>query len=206
MKNQIVLNEQDLHFLVEDAVKNYLVENGLEEINWGGMKNVLRGAFGKDDQGERNFNFNFRQTYNSGTIFSNFNKYAKQAITAINGMIEIANSTQNQQINTYLEQVKNTLNNTVDYFEKVARNVAYGNANYKNNSNPFKLGNNRANKLGYYNMYAKPQSNKKITSTRPANSNAATTNGKPTEVPNSNAATINGKQQTPREYLGIRNG
>jgi hypothetical protein len=55
-------------------------------------------------------------------------------------------------------------------------------------------------------MYAKPQSNKKTTSTRPANSNAATTNGKPTEVPNSNAATINGKQQTPREYLGIRNG
>lgn len=38
----IRLTEQDLHFLVEEAVKGYLVENGMDERGWGGLKNVAQ--------------------------------------------------------------------------------------------------------------------------------------------------------------------
>lgn len=37
----IQLTEQDLHFLVEDTVRNILKENGMDEAAWGGLKNVL---------------------------------------------------------------------------------------------------------------------------------------------------------------------
>ena len=38
----IQLTEQDLHMLVEDAVRNILKENGMEEGFWGGMKNLAQ--------------------------------------------------------------------------------------------------------------------------------------------------------------------
>lgn len=37
-KEQIQLSEQDLHFLVEEAVKEYMIQEGL----WGGMKNLAQ--------------------------------------------------------------------------------------------------------------------------------------------------------------------
>ena len=39
----IQLTEQDLHMLVEDSVRTYLKENGMEEGIWGGLKNVASG-------------------------------------------------------------------------------------------------------------------------------------------------------------------
>lgn len=36
-RNQIVLSEQDLHMLVEDAVRIYLTENGMDEGFWGNL-------------------------------------------------------------------------------------------------------------------------------------------------------------------------
>ena len=39
-KQTIQLTEQDLHMLVEDAVRTYLVNEGMEEGIWGGMKNL----------------------------------------------------------------------------------------------------------------------------------------------------------------------
>jgi N12 class adenine-specific DNA methylase len=44
-KEQIVLTEQDLHMLVEDAVKLYLQENNMEEGVWGGF-GALGSKFG----------------------------------------------------------------------------------------------------------------------------------------------------------------
>lgn len=38
----IQLTEQDLHMLVEDAVRNILKEDGMEEGFWGGMKNLAQ--------------------------------------------------------------------------------------------------------------------------------------------------------------------
>ena len=37
-KKQIQLTEQDIHFLVEEAVKEYMIQEGL----WGGMKNLTQ--------------------------------------------------------------------------------------------------------------------------------------------------------------------
>ena len=46
MKNRpIQLTEQDLHFLVENAVQAYLTENGMEEGFWGGLS-TLGSKFG----------------------------------------------------------------------------------------------------------------------------------------------------------------
>jgi len=36
-KKQIQLTEQDIHFLVEDAVRNYLINEGIDEGFWGGL-------------------------------------------------------------------------------------------------------------------------------------------------------------------------
>ena len=42
-KKPIQLTEQDLHMLVEDAVRVYLKENGMDEC-WGGLKNMMGAA------------------------------------------------------------------------------------------------------------------------------------------------------------------
>lgn len=38
----IQLTEQDLHMLIEDAVRNYLINEGIDEGFWGGMKNLAQ--------------------------------------------------------------------------------------------------------------------------------------------------------------------
>ena len=143
----IRLTEQDLHFLVEEAVKGYLVENGMEEGVWGGLKNVWNGM--------KNLNFNVGQTYNSGNLSSNFQKLANQAQEAINGMIEIANSTKNPQISRYLTQVNKTIDSSVTYFNNVSQQVAQGNMQYNQNNNAFKADKNQINKMGFNKMYNK---------------------------------------------------
>jgi len=46
MKNQVIsLTEQDLQFIVEDAVKNYLISEGIDEISLGGLS-ALGSKFG----------------------------------------------------------------------------------------------------------------------------------------------------------------
>ena len=43
MNKPVQLTEQDLHFLVENAVKAYLTESGMvDEGFWGGMKNLAQ--------------------------------------------------------------------------------------------------------------------------------------------------------------------
>ena len=42
-KKQIQLTEQDLHMLVEDAVRIYLKEQRIDEL-WGGLKNMMGAA------------------------------------------------------------------------------------------------------------------------------------------------------------------
>lgn len=147
MDKLIQLTEQDLHMLVEDTVSSILKENGVEEGVWGGLKNVWQGA----KQG----NFNVGQTYNSGNIASNFQKYAQQAMQAIRGMSQIATDTGNKQIDVYLAQVMDTLNNTVKFFNNTASKVASGDMSYRynkdNGHNIFKVNNKNLNRMGYKN-------------------------------------------------------
>jgi hypothetical protein len=146
-KKPIRLTEQDLHFLVENAVQAYLVNEDVNEGVWGGLKNVWNGM----KQG----NLNVGQTYNSGNLSSNFQKFANQAQEAIKGMMEIANNTNNPQISRYLTQVNNTIGKSVTYFNNVSQQVAQGNTLYNQNNNAFKIDNNQINKMGYNKMYNK---------------------------------------------------
>jgi ribosomal protein S20 len=58
----IRLTEQDLHFLVEEAVKGYLVENGMDEGIWGGLKNVAQKGASAVGRGLQNAGRNVRST------------------------------------------------------------------------------------------------------------------------------------------------
>ena len=126
-KKQIVLTEQDLHMLVEDAVKTYLVNEGVDEGWWGGVQNALHGAFGRNDQGQRNWNFNFGQTYRSGRDASSFKSYLQQVESAIEGMKQVATKTGNQEIIGDLDAVYKNLSNISQQYSQQATNVANGN-------------------------------------------------------------------------------
>ena len=121
--SKIRLTEEDLHMLVEDAVKAYLVNEDM----WGGLKNAWQGAFGKNDQGQRNYNFNLGQTYRSGNLSSSFNSYVQQAGKAIQGMQTIAKETGNNKLVSDLDTVFVNLTNIGKEFTTQASNIANGN-------------------------------------------------------------------------------
>ena len=110
MKNQqIALNEQELHMLIEDAVNNYLVNEGI----WGGVQNAYRGV-------KYNNNWNFGRTFTAGKYASSFEKYAKQAINALRQLANITNQTNNEKLaSIYNSWIKN-----LDYQASEYRNVA----------------------------------------------------------------------------------
>ena len=117
-KKQIRLTEQDLHMLVEDAVKTYLVKEGVDESVWGGLKNVWQGA--------KNWNFNVGQTYRAGNWASSFNNYAQEAQSALQEMITIARQTKNPTIAKELTNIKTMLGRAAAGYTKMANQVAKG--------------------------------------------------------------------------------
>lgn len=149
-KKQIVLTEQDLHMLVEDAVRVYLQENDMGEGIMGGLQNVWQGA--------KNFNFNMGANYKAGNLASNFAKYAQQAQNAMEQMRQIAQSTNNNQISTYLGRVSKTLEKTVGMFNQTAQKIAQGNGqNGQDAMGNFKLNQQQMGKMGYNNMLSNDQ-------------------------------------------------
>lgn len=137
--NRIKLTEQDLHILVEDAVRTYLMNEGIDETMMGGLKNAWHGAFGKNDQGQRNWNFNFGQNYRNGNFASSFEKYAQQATQALEGMKTMATSSKNTSINKYLDQIVSNIQNVSQQFSQQATNIANGQQlKMKRVTNPWK--------------------------------------------------------------------
>ena len=114
----IQLTEQDLHILVEDAVKTYLTENELGEGVWGGLKNVWQGA--------KNWNFNVGQTYRAGNWASSFNSYAQEAQDALEQMRTIAQQTKNPTIAKQLSNIRTMLGRAAAGYTKMANQVAKG--------------------------------------------------------------------------------
>ena len=114
----IQLTEQDLHMLVEDAVKTYLTENELGEGVWGGLKNVWQGA--------KNWNFNVGQTYKAGNWASSFNSYAQEAQNALEQMRTIAQQTKNPTIAKQLRSISTMLGRAAAGYTKMANQVAKG--------------------------------------------------------------------------------
>jgi DNA-binding ferritin-like protein len=105
--DKIRLTEQDLHMLVEDAVKNYL-----NEVSWGGVNNAW--------QGIKKGNFNVGQTYNAGKFASQFNKYSQQAQNALAQMINISKQTKNKSIATELGNINKMIGKTAKGFTNMA--------------------------------------------------------------------------------------
>ena len=112
----IRLTEQDLHFLVEESVKGYLRENGMQEDVWGGLKNAWNGI----KQG----NLNIGTTYKTGNWASSFQKYAQQVGEIIQKMQGIAQKSGNQQIVKDLASVNKQFLNTAQAFNQMAQNAA----------------------------------------------------------------------------------
>ena len=111
-KKQIQLTEQDIHFLVEEAVKEYMIQEGL----WGGLKNVWQGA----KQG----NLNVASTYKAGNWASSFGKYEQQVQRIIGKMQQIANNSNNQELASSLDNISQQFSQAAVNFNQMANNVA----------------------------------------------------------------------------------
>ena len=113
-KKPIRLTEQDLHMLVEDAVKTYLVnEVGLP--SWGGIKNAWGGV--------KKGNWYLGQTYKTGKYASQFNSYAKQAQDALAQLKNIAKQTNNKEIADEITNTSRMLGKASTGFVRMAKNT-----------------------------------------------------------------------------------
>ena len=116
LNQPIRLTEQDLHFLVEESVKGYLRENGMQEDVWGGLKNAWNGV----KQG----NLHVGTTYKTGNWASSFQKYAQQVSGIIQKMQGIAQKSGNQQIYNDLASVRDQFFKTAQAYNQMAQNAA----------------------------------------------------------------------------------
>lgn len=117
---QIQLTEQDLHILVEDAVRTYLRENGMEEGVWSGMKNAMRGI--------GNGNFHMMQNYRSGSYAGSIQKYGQNAINALNQFKGILNKSGAQQIVPQIENISSELTKIMNNYQNIAQQSSNKNA------------------------------------------------------------------------------
>jgi len=113
----IRLTEQDLHFLVEESVKGYLRENGMQEDVWGGLKNAWNGVVNHG-------NFNLGTTYKTGNWASSFQKYAQQVAGIIQKMQVIAQKSKQDQIYNDLASVRDQFFKTAQAYNQMAQNAA----------------------------------------------------------------------------------
>lgn len=155
-KQQIQLTEQDLHFLVEDAVKVYLRENGMEEGVWSGMKNMARGI--------GNGNFHMMQNYRSGSYAGSIQKYGQNAQKALSQFKNILDKSGAQQIGQQVQTISQELGKIMSNYQQIATQASnkqsvqqsannaqadgqvQGTApNVNQNSNPYPVGNSMGN-------------------------------------------------------------
>lgn len=116
MEKRIRLTEQDLHMLVEDAVRTYLTENEMEEGFWGGVGNAFRSV--------GNGNWNPRQAYSQGSWASSMKKYCTSAQQGLQGVQNIMMKSGDQQGANTVGQLINNLNQLVTNYQANARNAS----------------------------------------------------------------------------------
>lgn len=112
MKNSnkpIQLTEQDMQFLVKEALKSYITENDIDEGIWDGMKTLGRSVGKKMADGAANVKNNFgsnmqamgkkmgkaynnaKNTYRTGSITGDAQKYISNATNALNSLLQADN-------------------------------------------------------------------------------------------------------------------
>lgn len=112
MKNSnkpIQLTEQDMQFLVKEALKSYITENNIDEGIWDGMKTFGRSVGNKMADGAANVKNNLgsnmramgkkmgkaynyaKNTYQTGSITGDAQKYISNATNALNSLLQADN-------------------------------------------------------------------------------------------------------------------
>lgn len=112
MKNSnkpIQLTEQDMQFLVKEALKLYIKENNIDEDIWDGTKTLVRSVRNKMADGAANVKNNLgpkmramgkkigdaynnvKNTYQTGSITGDAQKYISNATNALNSLLQADN-------------------------------------------------------------------------------------------------------------------
>ena len=112
MKNSnkpIQLTEQDMQFLVKEALKSYITENNIDEDIWDGTKTLVRSVGKKMADGAANVKNNLgpkmqamgkkignaynnvKNTYQTGSITGDAQKYISNATNALNSLLQADN-------------------------------------------------------------------------------------------------------------------
>ena len=124
MKNNkpIQLTEQDLHFLVEDAVRNILKENGMEE---GALWNAFKQKGQQIGQNIGNMARNMQQTYQTGKQNTKLQQYANNLIAQVNNFVEMASQFPDmaelvKASQNYETQVRNIMQNSNDNLANIS--------------------------------------------------------------------------------------
>lgn len=112
VKKQIELTEQDLHALVEDAVRTYFINEDMDEGIWSGMKNVARGV--------GNGNFHMMQNYRSGSYAGSIQKYGQQAQNALSQFKNILDKSGSQQIGQQVQTISQELGKIMANYQQIA--------------------------------------------------------------------------------------
>lgn len=146
MKQQIRLTEEELHFLVEDSVRNILRENGYDEgALWNAFKNKGREIgrnvaqsgeeFGRNmaqrgkqlAQGARNVGYNMANTYRTGRFNQQLQKQASKTLASVNDFVEVAGSLNNAELvnagRKFQAQVQRILQNSQQNLQNVQNNT-----------------------------------------------------------------------------------
>lgn len=139
----MILSEQELHQLVEESVKIYLVENGMINEFMDGVKGGLSNVW----QGVKSGNLNVAANYGAGKQSSQFAKFANQAQQAIDQMNKLAKQMKNQQVCQYLDNASKTIKQTAQMFQKQA--TAFAKQTPQNAFNKFD--DQQMQKMGYGN-------------------------------------------------------
>lgn len=112
-KKPIQLTEQDLHMLVEDAVRVYLKENGMDEgawsALWGAGKQAVGNKFAQAKQGIQNLGQNIQNTAQAGRNLSMMQKHKANIENSLNA-IKVLDP---QDLEVPIEQLKQQLDMTL---------------------------------------------------------------------------------------------
>ena len=128
-KKPIRLTEQDLHFLVENAVQAYLTENGMDEGAFSALWGAGKQAMGRMGQNVRNLGQNIRNTAQAGKNLSMIQKYKtniENSLNAIKGM--------DVDLQQPIEQIKQQLDLTLQKYQgrlKTAQQKTFSTQNYQ---------------------------------------------------------------------------
>ena len=113
---QMKLTEQDLQFIVENAVQIYLNENETDEGIGSGIRNVARGI--------GNGNFHMMQNYRSGSYAGSIQKYGQNAIQALTNFKGILNKSGAQQIVPQVEKINQELQQIISNYQNIAQQAS----------------------------------------------------------------------------------